>query len=257
MLIKAKTLNGYKLNAKDGEIGAVKEFYFDDRYWTIRYLVAHTGSWLVDRQVLISPYSFGAVQKAEELLEIDLTKKQIENCPSLDSDKPVSRQYEERFYGYYDWPIYWGGPMMWGSYSYISRDRDEWKRVTHHEKMWDPNLRSTHDVIGHHIQAVDGEIGHVVDFIIDEATWAIRYLIVDTHNWLPGKMVLVSPGWIKSISWLDSKVFINHTKEAVKMSPEYTDQSLLTRDYESELHNHYQSQGYWVDEETVHDHSLK
>ena len=117
MLNKAKTLKGYKLDSLDGEIGKVKEFYFDDQHWTIRYLVADTGNWLTGRQVLISPYALVAVNKEEQHIAIDLTKKQIEDSPSLNSDKPVSRQFEEAYYGYYGWPMYWGGPYMWGCLS--------------------------------------------------------------------------------------------------------------------------------------------
>ena len=114
MLNKAKTLKGYKLGGLDGDIGTVKEFYFDDQHWTVRYLVADTGNWLTARQVLISPHALVAVNREEQHIEIGLTKKQIEDSPSLNSDKPVSRQFEKAYYGYYGWPIYWGGPYMWG-----------------------------------------------------------------------------------------------------------------------------------------------
>jgi hypothetical protein len=248
MLSKAKTLTGYKLHSLDGEIGRVKEFYFDDRHWTIRYLVAETGTWLADRQVLISPYALVAVNKEEKNIAIDLTKKQIENSPSLDSDKPVSRQFEESYYGYYGYPMYWGGPYSWGAYPYIVRDRENWRKSNQGGKAWDPHLRSTYGVSGHHIQTLDGELGHVEDFIIDDKTWAIRYLIVDTHNWWPGKKVLVSPQWIERVSWGERKVFVNLSRETIKQSPEYTEESLLTRDYEIGLHRHYNRQGYWVDE---------
>jgi hypothetical protein len=180
MLSKAKTLTDYKLESLDGEIGKVKEFYFDDRHWTIRYLVANTGNWLTGRQVLISPYALVAVRKEEEHIGIDLTKKQIEDGPSLNSDKPVSRQFEEVYYGYYGWPMYWGGSDVWGHSPYLVRDRKQWKTPTQGQKAWDPHLRSTQEVSGYHIQATDGEIGHVKDFIIDDETWAIRYLIIDT-----------------------------------------------------------------------------
>jgi len=103
-------------------------------------------------------------------------------------------------------------------------------------------------VSGHDIQAVDGEIGHVEDFIIDDETWTIRYLVVDTRNWWPGKKVLVSPQWIKSVSWDELKVFVNLTREAIQQSPEYTEESLPTRDYEAALHRHYSRPGYWADE---------
>jgi len=254
MLSKARTLTGYKLDSRDGEIGKVKDFYFDDRHWTIRYLVADTGNWLTDRQVLISPYALVAVIKEKQHIAIDLTKKQIENSPSLNSDKPVSRQFEEAYYGYYGWPLYWGGPNMWGCYPHIVRDRGKWGESTQGEKAWDPHLRSAHDVSGHHVQAADGEIGHVEDFVIDDETWAIRYLIIDTRNWWPGKRVLVSPQWIERVSWSKSKVFVNLSRETIKQSPEYTEESLLTRDYEAGLHRHYSRQGYWVDEPVAKEH---
>jgi hypothetical protein len=254
MLYKAKTLKGYKLDSLDGEIGNVKEFYFDDQHWAIRYLVADTGNWLTGRQVLISPYALVAVTKEEHHIAIDLTKKQIEDSPSWASDKPVSRQFEEAYYGYYGWPNYWGGPYMWGPYPYIVRDREKWRESTQGEKAWDPHLRSTHDVSGHHIQAADGAIGHVEDFIIDDETWAIRYLIIDTRDWWPGKKVLVSPRWIERVSWSEAKVFVNLTRETIKQSPEYTEESLPTRDYETALHRHYNRQAYWVDEPAAKEH---
>ena len=252
MLSKAKTLTGYSLqNIDDETIGKVKEFYFDDRHWTIRYLVADTGNWLTGRQVLISPYALVAVNPDHQNIVTDLTKKQIEDSPSLNSDKPVSRQFEESYLGYYGYPMYWGGPFSWGAYPYPMRDREQWKKPAKSEKAWDPHLRSTHAVSGHHIQALDGEIGHVEDFIIDDETWAIRYLVVDTHNWWPGKKVLVSPQWIERVSWGERKVFINLDRETIKESPEYTEESLLTRDYEISLHGHYKRKGYWIDELTT------
>jgi len=245
MLNKAKTLKGYNLEGLDGEIGKVREFYFDDRHWTIRYLVADTGNWLTGRQVLISPYALVSANKEKEVITINLSKKQIENSPSLDTDKPVSRQFEETYYGYYGWPIYWNGPYMWGTNPYIERDRKQWKENTKAEKAWDHHLRSTYDVSGHDIQAIDGEIGHVEDFIIDDEMWAIRYLIIGTQNWWPGKKVLISPQWIERVSWSESKVFVNLSRETIRQSPEYTEDSLLTRDYETGLHGHYNRQGYW------------
>jgi len=255
MLYKVKTLKDYKLNSLNGEIGKVKEFYFDDHHWTVRYLVAETGNWLTGRQVLISPYALVAVNKEEQHIDIDLTKKQIEDSPSLDSDKPVSRQFEERYYGYYGWPSYWVGPYMWGYNPYIMRNRETRREATQDEKSWDSYLRSTYDASGHNIQAEDGEIGHVDDFIIDDETWAIRYLIIDTRNWWPGKKVLISPQWIDRVSWSESKVFVNLTRAIIKQSPEYSEESQLTRGYETELHRHYNRQGYWVDEPIAKKHS--
>jgi hypothetical protein len=138
------------------------------------------------------------------------------------------------------------GQSMWGTYPYITRgDHEKWVESTKSEKVWDPHLRSTHDVSGHYIQATDGEIGHVEDFIIDDETWAIRYLIVDTRNWLPGKKVLIAPQWIDRVSWSESKVFIKFDREAIQHAPTYTEASLAARDYEIRLHRHYNRPGYW------------
>jgi len=144
---------------------------------------------------------------------------------------------------------------MWGSYPYIVRDPEKWRESIQRGGGWDPHLRSTYDVTGHHIQATDGAIGHVEDFVIDDETWAIRYLIIDTENWWPGKKVLISPLWIERVSWSEAKVFINLTGETIKQSPEYTEESLPTRDYETALYRHYNRQGYWVDEPAAKEHS--
>ena len=248
MLNKVKTLKGYKLDSLDGEFGEVKEFYFDDQHWTVRYLVANARNWLMGRQVLISPYALVAAIKAEHHIAVDLSKKQIEECPPLNSDKPVSKQFEQSFYGHYGYPVYWGGLYSWGYYPYPVHDSELWKQPTQSEKTWDHNLRSTDEVSGYHIQGTDGEIGHVEDFIIDDATWAIRYLVVATRNWWSGKKVLISPQWIDSVSWDESKVFLNLSREAIKQSPEYTEESLITRDYETDLHLHYDRPGYWSSE---------
>jgi len=252
MLYKTKTLMGYTLHSLDGEIGKVKEFYFDDNHWSIRYLVADTGNWLTGRQVLISPHALVAVNKEEQYISINLTKKKIEDSPSLDSDKPVSQQFEESYYGYYGWPMYGGGSYLLGSYPYPYIVSDQIKSSEYTPasgvKNYDYHLRSTHEVSGYGIHATDGEIGHIDDFIIDDKTWAIRYLIIDTRNWWPGKKILVSPQWIERVSWSENKVFVNLLRESIRQSPEYTDESLLTRNYETELHQHYDRKGYWIDE---------
>lgn len=140
MLNKAKALKGFTLDSLDGAIGKINEFYFDDLHWTIRYVVADTGNWLAGRQVLISPYALADVNEEEKSIAINLTKKQIEDSPSLDSDKPVSRHFEEDYYGHYGWPMYWGGPYLWGAYPYIVRDREKWRESTQTEKAWDPHF---------------------------------------------------------------------------------------------------------------------
>jgi len=236
MLSKAKKLTGYKLQSLDGEIGTAKDFYFDDRDWTIRYLVADTGEWLVSRKVLISPHSLAGVFGDQGSIAVQLTKDQIEHSPSLNRDKPVSRQFEQEYSVFFGSPMYWGFPHEPGAKAESGEPG---------KKHADPDLRSTHDVGGHHVEASDGEIGHVDDFIIDDETWAIRYLIVDTKDWLPGKKVLISPKWIERVSWSERQVVVGLTREAIRQAPEYTDGSAVTRDDEVALHRHYNRPGYW------------
>jgi hypothetical protein len=244
MLRQATELNGYRLGARDGEIGHVREFYFEDVNWTVRYLVAETGNWLTGRLVLISPYALDPVHIADKIIPVELTKKQIENAPPLGSEKPVSRQYELEYYSFYGWPAYWDGSEAWGSVNRPDRASGRWSQASRRHTD-DPHLRSTKDAIGHSIQALDGEIGHIEDFVVDDETWVIRYLVVDTKNWWPGKRVLIATDWINRISWEQSTIFLDLTRDKIREAPEYTKDSLISREYEENVHRHYNRAGYW------------
>src|SRR6185503_16405322 len=205
MFHKAKDLIGYKLGTKDGEIGRVKDFYFEDTNWTIRYLVADTGTWLSGRLVLVSPFALAGVDEKTRHFNVKLTKDHIERSPSIDTHKPVSRQFEAEYAQHYGWPMYWYGPALWGPTPYPVYERGPGEPPTSDpmvrpEQSGDPHLRSAKEVMGYHIHAQDDEIGHVEDLIVDEQDWAVRYLVVDTRNWLPGKKVLLAPQWIEEVS---------------------------------------------------------
>jgi hypothetical protein len=248
MLRRVKDLRGFGIRARDSEIGQVDQFYFDDENWTIRYLVANTGSWLVGRQVLISPIAVGETDWESKQLEVELTKQQVENSPHIDAYKPISRQREAEYYGYYGYPYYWGGPFLWGPAVHprqVARSRADRSQSATPTADGDSHLRSTKEVTGYRIEATDGEIGHVEDFIVDDENWAIRYMLVDTRNWWPGKKVLVSPRWIKRVSWTDSRVYVDLSREAIKSSPEYDESPLINRQYESSLYSHYGRPPYW------------
>jgi hypothetical protein len=244
MLRQARDLNGYRLGARDGEIGHVREFYFEDVNWTVRYLVADTGNWLTSRRVLISPYALDPVREIAKIIPVELSRKQIENAPELGSERPVSRQYELDYYSFYGWPAYWDGSEVWGNVSRPDRSSGGWSEASR-KHTDDPHLRSTKDLIGHSIQALDGEIGHIEDVVVGDETWTIRYLIIDTQNWLPGKRVLISTDWIDRISWEEVKIFVDLTREKIRDAPEYTKGTLITRQYEENVHRHYNRVGYW------------
>jgi uncharacterized protein YrrD len=223
MLQKLSKLYGNKLAASDGDLGHVKDFYFDDNTWAIRYLVADTGSWLTGRQVLLSPHAFGRLDQDGMILHVTLSRKQIEDSPSIDSQKPVSRQYEVAYYGYYGWPPYWAGTSMWGLSNYpmvmpLSTDEVETHPQYHHRE--DTHLRSTRAVTGYDIQAADGMIGHVSGFLVDDRSWAIRELVVETGHWFSGKEILISPSKIDRISYAESKVFVKLTKADIQETAE-------------------------------------
>lgn len=223
MLQNIKSLHGQKLSANDGEIGHVADFYFDDKTWAIRYLVANTGTWLTDRLVLISPHSLGRPNDDAKTLPVNLTRKQIENSPPIENDKPVSRQYEIEYYRYYGWPGYWYGGGLWGASGYpamlpfspAEREADQQK----HDN-YDLHLRSGKAVTGYALQATDGEIGSISGFMVDDKTWAIGALVAETGHWYSGKEILIPTTKIARISYEESKVYVNLTLADLKATGE-------------------------------------
>jgi hypothetical protein len=231
MLQSIKQMYGNKLGASDGEIGHVKDCYFDDRNWAVRYVVADTGSWLAGRQVLISPHAFTEGFRGK-LLRVNLTRKQIENSPSIESHKPLSRQYEEEYYRYYGWPYYWHGDELWGMSGFPILElppkplpREPASASGPQSERTDAHLRSTQAVNGYHLEASDGTIGHVCDFMMDDKIWAIGQLVIKTGHRFSGKEVQIPSGKVARISWDESKVFVNLTKEAILQAPACDDAS--------------------------------
>jgi uncharacterized protein YrrD len=230
MQCSINSLIGYTMEATDGELGKVVDFYFDDQTWTIRYLILESGNWLTGRKLLISPEALVKTSWKSGTFPVNLTKEQIRNSPDIDTEKPVSRQQEIELYGHYPWQSYWGSGFypggVWGitdspeemnnkilegDYSGIGSDADL-------HAADDPHLRSMKQVTGYHIDATDGEIGHVKDFIVDDQTWQLESLVVDTHNWFGGKKVLVAVTHIRKLEWSDSKVFVDTTVDSIKNS---------------------------------------
>jgi sporulation protein YlmC with PRC-barrel domain len=186
---------------------------------------------------------------------VNLTQDKIKNSPDIDTDKPVSRQHEELMRGYYSWPGYYGygygfetygywGLGMWGypavEDSVVEKEMNQMKASEHANE--NPHLRSTQEVEGYDIHATDGDIGEVEDFIIDDATWKIHFLVVDTGHWFPGKKVLISPDRIKEIDWGSRAVIIDTTIAQVKSSPDYDPTQELTEASMLILHDHSYSE---------------
>jgi hypothetical protein len=225
VLQSIKQMHGNKLGASDGDIGQVKDFYFDDQSWVVRYLVADTGSWMSGRQVLLSPHAIGSLHQAGKVLRVKLTRKKIEDSPTIETHKPVSRQHEEEYHRYYGWPAYWLGDGMWGMSGASVLETPPilpgGSSVTNvsQPKPADAHLRSTQAVSGYHVQATDGVIGHVCDFMMDGKSWAIGQLVVKIGHRFTGNEVLVPTGKVDGVSYDDSTVFVKLTKDAVEKCP--------------------------------------
>jgi hypothetical protein len=202
MLRSLKDLENYDLLATDGEIGTVVNFLLDDESWTVRYLVAEANGFSGGRDVLISPISFKAAEWDTRCFRLNLTREKVRNSPGIDTDLPVSRQHEIDFHRYFGFPVYWGGSSIWGLGTYpavLAAGRWDESASTANDgdgsRIGDRHLRSAAEVRGYHVQGLDDSIGHIDDFIVDDSTWEVRYLVVDTGNWWFGKKVLVEPRW--------------------------------------------------------------
>ena len=254
MLRNVKDLQGYAIGATDGAIGTVDDLYFDDERWAIRYLVVDTGGWLSGRKVLISPVAIGHPDWLHQVLPVSLTKAQVEKSPDIDTRRPVSRQHEAAYLGYYGYPYYWGGAGLWGMGAYPGdlttagaiEANLKAREMSPAAPPGDSHLRGCRAVIGYHLHATDGDIGHVDDFIVDDRTWAIRYLVVNTSNWWIGHRVLVAPPWITAVRWSEAKVSVDLSRDAMKHAPPYDSVAQFTREQEQSMYEHYGRSAYWT-----------
>jgi uncharacterized protein YrrD len=232
MLQSVRNVTDCRILASDGEIGRVSDVYFDDEKWVVRYLIVDTGNWLRDRRVLISPHAVRLIDVAARAIAVTLSREQVKNSPDMDTRQPVSRQQEAEYYRYYGYRPYWGVATYWawGAFPIVAPVGDpaeeEAEAVQAAERSTDSHLRSTQEVLGYHIAATDDSIGHAEDLLFDEETWAVRYLVVDTRNWWPGKHVLVGTDLLGEVNWLQRSLQVDLSRESVKSSPPYDPEHL-------------------------------
>lgn len=201
-------LIGSHIAAIDGEIGKVKDFYFDDETWTIRYLIVETGNWLFGRKVLIATSALIELDFKNGLFLVNMTQEQVRESPEIDTNKPVSRQQEAMLNPKHLWNNYWGSGYYGGEMS-ISNKMPVRIKESDRDPNEDVHLRSILQVSGYGTNASDGEIGHVAYFIIEDKTWELVDLVVDTHDWIGGKKVLVAVAHVHSISYLNWLVYVD------------------------------------------------
>jgi sporulation protein YlmC with PRC-barrel domain len=251
MLKSLKDIERYKVSATDGDIGNVSNFLLDDERWVVRYLVVQTaGPFFLDgSQVLISPISFREVEWSTQRFHLALTMDKIKHSPSVDTDLPVSRQRERDYSSYYGYPFYWEYASIWGMGlvpALLATTKPVETPAEYLAKAADDiHLRSAKEVRGYHVQGRDEAIGHIEDFIVDDETWEVHYLVIDTSNWWFGKKVLVSPHWAIRISWEEKMVFVDLARQTIKNCPEWDAVAAIDRGYESLLYKHYGRPAYW------------
>lgn len=256
MLHSVKDIFGFAVVAADGEVGSVDDVYFDEREWTIRYLVVDTGGWLAGHQVLIAPRAIAAADWPEQSLRVGLSRKQVEDSPGIDAEKTVSRQRETEFHDYYGYPYYWTGPYLWGyaplpaippqeaaenTMDPAAEERREMERA-----RTDSHLRSVGEVTGYEIRAAGNDsVGYIKDFLFDDSDWSIRLIVVDTSHWWPGKEVLIPPSLIRQVNWDDKTVAVDVAREQIENSPEYDHLNPPHRDPLQVLYRHFIGPWRW------------
>ena len=254
MLRGVKSLKGDAIHATDGLIGKVDEVLFDDAHWTVRYVVVDTGGWLLGRKVLIAPSALGALDWDNHVLNVNITRSQVEHSPDVAANPPVSRQWESEYHDYYGWPYYWSGIGMsssmpypgvvfanlsGGSMVFGQPEHPDDKELDAVRDRRDVHLRSSREITGYAIVASDGNLGHVTDFIVDDQTWKICYIAVDTADWWQGKIVLLPPNWIAQAIFPDRTVMVGVTRDQVRNGPEWEPNQPITREFQRELEAYY------------------
>jgi sporulation protein YlmC with PRC-barrel domain len=252
MLHTLNDLSGFAIQAIDGNIGTVKDFYFDDRRWVIRHLVVETGSWLESHKVLLAPTAIKHLNRENKTIIVDLTVDEVKASPHIDTDKPVSQQYDIDYLSYYGYAFYWGANNIWDSDATLNGLVEEnpkaqtFAAIDRVRRMHgDRHLRSCDEIINYHIQASDGEIGHLQEMLIDEDTWKVNYFIANTSNWWLGHQVLIDPQEITDISWGNAKIYVNMTQQQVQNAPLFDPEVPRNREQELGVYLHYDRDGYW------------
>jgi hypothetical protein len=247
MLNYLHELKQFRLEATDGTIGRVKDFLFDEKHWTVRYLVADTGNWLPGRKVLVSPVSLGAPDWDNNRFEVKLTQEQVESQPGLDEDAPVSRQHERAWFQTYGYPYYWAGayyPWGWGvEPSAVFAEPPEGADAE--EEEGDPHLRSLEKIRSYQVSAPNDTFGRVEDLVMDDATWTIRYVQLETRKWLPGQSVLLSPEWFSRFDWDNKTLACELTRDTIERIPKLSRGMPVTRAFETALFEHFDKPAYW------------
>lgn len=260
MLRKLHSLKSFVVNGRNGKLGTVDDFYFDQKQFVVRYLVIDTGNWLKHEETLISTHAIDDIDFENREIHVSLSSEQLEESPSIEKNSPISKTKEKALIEYFGWPDYWKKTHSSDS-EFIHAGITERKKLLNFKtiekeaakqksEIVETNLRSLEEVRGYKIHAKDDKFGHLEDlFVEEEDSWIIRYLLIDTRNILEGKSVLIAPDWIESISWFNKEIFVSKDKKEIEDSPEYEEpkeaKSYIDKSYEELLYDHYDEKKYW------------
>lgn len=237
------------VRAKDGDAGRVGAFLFDDEDCSICYMVVVPGDGLSGRMVLVSPDYVDAVDRQSRVMHVGLTRGQIESSPDVVDDPPVSVQQAVQAPASHAAMPYLGSGWEAATQPLPAPYPGDFSReapVGYPYLRWgDSHLRSTSEVLGYSINARDGKVGHVEDFVVDDEAWVIRYVAVDTRDWLPAKKVLISPRWVLRVSWEQREVMADLGEKQIENAPRWDPRAPIDRGYEARLHAHYGRSPYW------------
>jgi len=264
MLFALSGLVRCPVEATDGHIGTIKDCLFDDTSWRVRWLVVETGVWRPGRQFLVHPSSVTGIDPASQAglgmmrtgdaltVAVGLTQAQVAAGPDIGQDEPVTAETQARFYSHYGWEPNWGdayfGPDALASPfappPHLPAAAEELETVQVMPSGGDSHLRSVVDLIGYRAHASDGDIGHVVQALAASPDWVVRYLVVDTGHWLPGRQVQLAPFAVAGIDAVERRVALNVTRAQVRASPAWDPIAMAQEITEQELHGHYGWPGY-------------
>lgn len=251
-----KDLRNFRVETKDGKRASVKDIYFDDEKFAVRYLILNSGPWKFGKKVLVSPFLVEKVEAASGWIMLKIDREGLGLCPEIDENQPISREMERQYSDRLFLPYYWGGAGLWGlyatpygTYSPELRQRYEYplSDIGHGAEN---HLRSAREVSGYHVNARDERLGHVDDFIIDETDWSIRYFVLHTSDWRTGKSVLVAPDWLDEILWSTKTAYFNVDRSSIEGAPVYDPARPFDKEFETRLYRHYDKPAYWDEKET-------
>ncbi len=242
------------VEAEDGAIGDVLDFYIDDFNWQVRYIVVEPEDDLTSLPaVLLSTVSLGKPDDDNAAIPTNLNRDVVKDSPEIDLEGNLTREQEIELHNYYGWPFYWGPTTVSGvgpgnllaAYPLIE-SKEQAEENPDAELKDNPHLHSAQRIIDFRIHARDGEIGHIQDFLIEDDKWNILYLVADTGGLLQGRQVLLSPNWIEQVDWEAGEVDIDLARDTIEKSPEYDPNVPLDREFETRLYHHYGRTGYWA-----------